>query len=191
MRTSITWEGVSDSENEVNPRRSVNMTVPSRWMPPSRRPSALLRTSSTTSSGTNRANRSTVRIRSNASVTSCTASEPTAARTSAPSGYTNDTTQPALNMSWTKIANTMPRATAIPIETRGRTQMLASGTATPSATISRTSTQPATEDSGKPASTVAIALACTSGPGISGSVGVGWMSWMTAAVAPITTILPV
>ena len=36
MRTSITWAGVSDSENEVNPRRSVNITVPSRWTPPRR-----------------------------------------------------------------------------------------------------------------------------------------------------------
>ena len=69
--------------------------------------------------------------------------------------------------------------------------MLASGTATPRTTISSTSTQPGTDDSGKPFSTVAIALAWTSGPGISGSVGVGWMSWMTGAVAPITTILPV
>ena len=191
MRTSITWAGVSDSENEVNPRRSVNMIVPSRWMPPSRSPSALLSTSSTTSSGTNRANRSTVRIRSNASVMSCTASAPIALRTSAPSGYTNDTTQPPLNMSWTKIANTMPSATAIPIEIRGRTQMLASGTATPSTMISRTSTQPGAEDSGNPFSTVLIALAWTSGPGIAGSVGVGWMSSRTGVVAPITTILPV
>jgi hypothetical protein len=95
-----------------------------------------------------------------------------------------------LNISWTKIANTTPRPTAIPIEMSGRTQMLASGTATPSTTIRRTSTQPGTEESGKPSSTVAIALAWTSGPGIAGSVGVGWMSSRTGVVAPMTTILP-
>ena len=68
--TSITSPGASDSANEVKPRRSLNITVPSRCTPPRRNPASVLAsTSSTTSSGTKRENMSRTRSRSNAVVT--------------------------------------------------------------------------------------------------------------------------
>ena len=65
----MTVAGSSVSANEVKPRRSLNMTVPSRCTPPRRIPSALRSTSSTTASGTKRAKASRACSRSKATVT--------------------------------------------------------------------------------------------------------------------------
>ena len=55
--TSTTRSGSSDSENVVNPRRSQNITVPTRLTAPIRRSSSTRSiTSSTTWGGTKRAN---------------------------------------------------------------------------------------------------------------------------------------
>ena len=136
MRTSITRAGLSVSAIDVNPRRSENMTVPSRWIPPKRRPSELASTSSTTSSGTNRVNRSRVRMRSKASVTSCVVSVPAVARINAPSGYTKVRIVPELNANWTPTVNATPSPTASRIVISGRARMPTNGTVRPSSRIS-------------------------------------------------------
>ena len=136
------------------------MTVASRCTPPRRSPSsALSSTSPTTFSGTKRENRSRTRSRSNATVTSCTDSAPAAPTISAPSGYTNDITLPSSKATCTATVNATANTSASAIVAAGPNRVLASGAATPISTISTTSSHAAEERSGRPLSTVSIALA--------------------------------
>jgi hypothetical protein len=56
--------------------------------------------------------------------------------------------------------------------------------------MSSAACQPGASRSGSPSSTVAMAFAWTSGPGIPPPTGVRWMSPRRGSVAPTTTILP-
>ena len=66
----------------------------------------------------------------------------------------------------------------------------AAGASAASATISSSVTASEGLRSGKSASAVAIALACTSGPDMRLPAAVACSSWSTGAVAPTTTTLP-
>ncbi len=73
---------------------------------------------------------------------------------------------------------------------QARRSSAASGPSSASASASARSTPSGVDCSGTPSSSVAIAFACTSGPGIrSSGHETGWMSCSTGAVAPTTTIL--
>ena len=71
----------------------------------------------------------------------------------------------------------------------GRLLLAIAGARKPSTRISAIDNGSGSLRRGRPRRTVAIEFACTSAPGISGSVGVSWMSWSEGAVGPITTIL--
>ena len=179
------------------------MTVASRCTPPRRRPSVRASTSSTTSWGTKRANRSRTRSRSIAPRTRCTASAATALRHQREQRVDDRQHVTGVERQLRGDQEDDPeRRCASPIEEAAPdsadpseplpapvSRRPASGAAAPSSTMSSTLTQPGTERSGRSRSTVAIALACTSGPVISGAVGVAWMSCSDVAVAPTTTIL--
>ncbi len=171
MSTSITWSGAQrlgeggEAAQVAEQHRALAADAAQAQV--ARRSRS--RTSSTTASGTKRAKVSRTRWRSKAVIRSCTASAPTA-ESDERGQRVDDGEDPARRRRRAGRATRKSAAERRPRRAKassGRSRSCATGPSRPKRTIRRTLIQPGTDCSGKPCSTVQIAFAWTSAPGIS------------------------